>query len=358
MENYTSTEIKKKKKWVIPVVIASAVILFAAISSIIVIVSVVAFPKARIRKQLELGEKYLTEMDYENAILAYKEAINIDPKNEEAYIGLYDAYLGLADQCIEDGDTGGAQKNLNRVIKELEQGVTLTSSEKIADKLAEMEELKKEIKSNNTDYGKESENDSEKESENEEEFSTEIQYDSYVDAYEDFVLNEKYRKPLKYYSPEFGESCSLEFGTEKEIFYMIYDMDKDGIPELLVEDGYLISKPRDSYAFTFYNGNVYYLGICGADSFYVDDPQYPGIFGLVADGYESWTYYSKDGNSIHTKWVCRREPNENGIFETVEIGDDYSWDEVDRIIHNVNMLFLNKNAQNLRYEDIESGSLR
>ena len=38
-----------------------------------------AVPKAGLKKHLNLGDKYLTDMDYENAILAYKDAIEIDP---------------------------------------------------------------------------------------------------------------------------------------------------------------------------------------------------------------------------------------------------------------------------------------
>ena len=36
-------------------------------------------------RQVDLGNKYLSELDYEQAVLSFKEAIKIDPKNEEAY---------------------------------------------------------------------------------------------------------------------------------------------------------------------------------------------------------------------------------------------------------------------------------
>lgn len=38
----------------------------------------------RLQEQLRLGEKYLTELDYEQAIAAYRAAIEIDPRCEEA----------------------------------------------------------------------------------------------------------------------------------------------------------------------------------------------------------------------------------------------------------------------------------
>ena len=43
--------------------------------------------------QLELGTRYLSELDYENAVIAFTAAIEIDPRNAQAYAGLYAAYI-------------------------------------------------------------------------------------------------------------------------------------------------------------------------------------------------------------------------------------------------------------------------
>lgn len=45
-----------------------------------------------IGEQLSLGEKYLAELDYENAIIAFNKVIEVDPKNIQAYLGLSTAY--------------------------------------------------------------------------------------------------------------------------------------------------------------------------------------------------------------------------------------------------------------------------
>jgi len=52
---------------------------------------------------LDLGEKYLLEMDYEQAIVQFTKAIEIEPKNERAYLGAAEAYvaLGQEDKAIE-----------------------------------------------------------------------------------------------------------------------------------------------------------------------------------------------------------------------------------------------------------------
>ena len=52
--------------------------------------------------QLTLGERYLTRLDYEKAVSAYKKAISKDNKNIEAYLGLSSAYIGL--ESIDEAD--------------------------------------------------------------------------------------------------------------------------------------------------------------------------------------------------------------------------------------------------------------
>ena len=55
-------------------------------------------------RQLELGEKYLTELDYENAVIAFTAAIEIDDRSEDAYWGRGRAYAGLQrhEEAIQD----------------------------------------------------------------------------------------------------------------------------------------------------------------------------------------------------------------------------------------------------------------
>ena len=50
------------------------------------------------QEQYDLGVRYLSEGNYDEAILAFQAAIEIDPKNAQAYIGVGDAYAGLAAQ--------------------------------------------------------------------------------------------------------------------------------------------------------------------------------------------------------------------------------------------------------------------
>ena len=51
---------------------------------------------AKWQEQYDLGQKYLTEGNYEEAILAFTAAIEIDPKRPLAYVGRGDAYVAQA----------------------------------------------------------------------------------------------------------------------------------------------------------------------------------------------------------------------------------------------------------------------
>ena len=48
--------------------------------------------EAKVQEQLDLGSKYMAELDYESAIVALNKAIKIDPKNADAYKMLAEVY--------------------------------------------------------------------------------------------------------------------------------------------------------------------------------------------------------------------------------------------------------------------------
>ena len=81
---------KSKKKWII--VIAVGVLLLAAVA-----VAVIFFAgdkeEAKYNTKITEADKYLEDQEYEKAETAYLEAIDIDPKQEPAYIKLADTYV-------------------------------------------------------------------------------------------------------------------------------------------------------------------------------------------------------------------------------------------------------------------------
>ncbi|EHO53097.1 tetratricopeptide repeat protein, partial [Lachnospiraceae bacterium oral taxon 082 str. F0431] len=48
--------------------------------------------EAKVQEQLDLGSKYMAELDYESAIVALNKAIKLDPKNVDAYKMLAEVY--------------------------------------------------------------------------------------------------------------------------------------------------------------------------------------------------------------------------------------------------------------------------
>ena len=50
---------------------------------------------AKAAEKVELGQKYLTELNYTEAVASFTEAIGLDPENIPAYMGRAQAYVGL-----------------------------------------------------------------------------------------------------------------------------------------------------------------------------------------------------------------------------------------------------------------------
>lgn len=92
-----------------------------------------------LKKQLDLGHKYLTEQNYEQAITSFKLAIEIDPMNAEAYLGMADAYIGM-------DDLESAKTMLEDAIELFEEnGLDATAlKDKLAEVQAELDRIEQE----------------------------------------------------------------------------------------------------------------------------------------------------------------------------------------------------------------------
>lgn len=83
------------------------------------------------QEQYDLGLRYLSEGSYENAVIAFAAAIEIDRKRPESYAGLANSYIELgqyekARQAVEDGKSNcgedSALTELDTRLKELLEG--------------------------------------------------------------------------------------------------------------------------------------------------------------------------------------------------------------------------------------------
>ncbi|CDX04945.1 Prokaryotic membrane lipoprotein lipid attachment site profile [Desulfitobacterium hafniense] len=86
------------------------VMILSVIFAFLMIISCAKSEKALTATELlDLGEKYLLEMNYEQAVVQFTKLIEIEPKNPRGYTGLAEAYLGLGD--------------IDKIIAILEQGL-------------------------------------------------------------------------------------------------------------------------------------------------------------------------------------------------------------------------------------------
>ena len=107
-----------------------------AVGLIAVLVLIPTSAKAKkVEEQLNLGAKYLSELDYEQAIVAYEAVIKIDPKCEEAYLALADIYIAT-----------GAFEKAEEILKQAEEAIGADVTVSVEAKKQEVEEEREERK--------------------------------------------------------------------------------------------------------------------------------------------------------------------------------------------------------------------
>ncbi|MBD5460148.1 MAG: tetratricopeptide repeat protein [Lachnospiraceae bacterium] len=109
------------------VVLAAAAVILAAAAVLVGVIISRGGGTSKLQEQLELGQKYLSEMNYEQAVVAFHQAIEIDPKSADAYFGLADAYAGLGEY--------------EAALDVLRQGYEATGDESFAERIVQMETL-------------------------------------------------------------------------------------------------------------------------------------------------------------------------------------------------------------------------
>ncbi|MCM1044741.1 MAG: tetratricopeptide repeat protein [Candidatus Gastranaerophilales bacterium] len=93
VENTGGQEKAGRKRWLF-VVIGLVLVLLAAI---IIGVTIFRDSGRRLQEQLDLGAKYLEEMDYEQALVAFHAVLEIEPRNADAYLGIVEVYIRMND---------------------------------------------------------------------------------------------------------------------------------------------------------------------------------------------------------------------------------------------------------------------
>ena len=90
-----------------------------------------ANPTKKYEKQIEIGNRFLSELEYEQAVAAYEEAVLILPKRPEAYTALIDVYrkTGNPEHLVDTYDTASVN---------LDESDAVIIEEKVVDALVDM----------------------------------------------------------------------------------------------------------------------------------------------------------------------------------------------------------------------------
>ncbi|MCQ2522060.1 MAG: tetratricopeptide repeat protein [Lachnospiraceae bacterium] len=260
----------KKKKDKLPFIIAGAVLLVGIATFLIIFLSS-ASPEAKARKELKLANQYLDEMQYEMAIASYTKAIEIDPKNVEAYEGLANTYIAMAEEAYTAGDVDLAITYNEKAVEILAQGERETENQKLATLRRDIEEkyLVAEERTDNTAIS-EVEMDAEENPD-----ANQPAVSDYVDPEETQAYVQILQNALYY-----GEMNGNQYGDPSyaEGWFSIYDIDNDGRKELLLcwqgdcmanyasyiwgyADGKTHVELTEFPAYTFYDNGIIEVGI-------------------------------------------------------------------------------------------------
>lgn len=260
---------------------------------------------ATVKEQMSLGNKYLSEGKYEEAILAFNKVIEIQPRNMEAKAGLKDAYTELAKDYKKQLKIADAKEILKKGIKETED----SSLQKMLNEINAKIRIETEQKYNDSNYT----------------------IDYYLHAFND--------KGDKLWTREWLGVPQTEGNPPLE--YTVYNY------RVLVEAVY------DLYAIDQYTGNILWdvqdVGACGAPLVDTEGNIYvTGYFGPFM------TAVTQDGK---VKWQKNFE--EFGWTTNPRIVDDYilvdahKWTGYDE--HDVTCT-LDKNGNLVKDERINSGN--
>lgn len=106
------------KKNILTIIIAAFLLIGGGITA--VAVTSYNSPSAKLSRALSLAERYLSEQNYEQAVIEFQKVLEIEPMNVDAYLGLADAYLGL--------------EQIDNALDILEAGCEKTSNERVLSK--------------------------------------------------------------------------------------------------------------------------------------------------------------------------------------------------------------------------------
>lgn len=102
-----------------------------------------SYSRQQIQKHIATAEKYLLELDYEQAIVEYTLALSMDPKNQETQTALEKVYLDYAQSYIDKEKYDKALEILYRGYDQLQTETLQEKTDEIERRKAEKEEAER-----------------------------------------------------------------------------------------------------------------------------------------------------------------------------------------------------------------------
>ncbi len=128
-------ETEKRNRARMTAILALLTVILAVAAAVI---GFLAVKKQKYEKQLSLGEKYLAELDYENAEICFREAISIEEKEAAPYLQLAAVYFVQerteeAKEILEEGSRSVKDKEGKKQLEKSLEEITETEDQKKED---------------------------------------------------------------------------------------------------------------------------------------------------------------------------------------------------------------------------------
>jgi tetratricopeptide (TPR) repeat protein len=229
---------------------------------------------------LDLGEKYLLELNYEQAIMTFTKLIEIEPKSERAYLGLAEAYL-------ENGEPKKAIVVLKDGLEQLPDSAAIKA---LLEKLAGPEP-------------------SPAIAPTEPPVKWKVMYAQFIQDLEYLYIGTRFPHLHLDYEELAGNDNELNVRS-----FHIHDIDANGIPELIVQKASMHYSTSDVY--TIVNDSIQYIGACGYPPLISSDSNFPGVFSTNEDLGSTYLDYNFIQNGVVFFLSVYAEDIENEYYET------------------------------------------
>ena len=145
----TNSPDRKKRRFRVLLVIMALVLAALLVSGIIA--GKYVYKERQWQGYYDLGSQYLSETDYEEAVVAFTNAIEIDDRKAEAYVGRGDAYSGSAGNAAAEENYGEAEDLYEKALEDYETAAGLGDTE-AENKIEETESNIAEIGSSSAEF--------------------------------------------------------------------------------------------------------------------------------------------------------------------------------------------------------------